>query len=407
MGLSARWSWLRGTPVPPERRLSGEAVISLVIHGCFQFGASMSALFLNLYLWRLTEDLWVNGMYNAIVYFITPFAFALGGWIAKKKDRMLTYRLGIVLIALFYLVVILSQERVAEHFIAFAIFSGLAQGFYWMGYLVLMYDVSSDTNRIRFLAINMMVFNAAGLAGPALAGYVISLNEGLQGYMITFTIAFIMFLVASFISFRIPMVNSHHKAYYLKFVGLLMRRNHLWVKALIGFFVLGLLQGIMLFLPNILLFQTVGREDWVGYFGVMFAFLTVGTGYMISRKAKEQYARSYVLTSSVGVICGASVLMLDIRLWTVVTFMVVYSLCNPLTVNTLTSYYYRIMGELPLKGQLRIESVVMREVFLNAGRVLSILLLLVLAQDLESAKIPFVLFAAALIQLNLVWLIKR
>ncbi|GBF75232.1 MFS transporter [Paenibacillus sp. 598K] len=405
LGLS-RIAWRRN-PVPPERRLSRDAVTSLIIHGCFQFGASMSGLFLNLYLWRLTGDLLVNGVYNIIVFFVTPCAFALGGWLAKKKDRMVTYRLGIVLIALFYLGVILAQERVVDFYVGFAVFSGLAQGFYWTGYLVLMYDVSTDTNRIRFLAINMMVFNAAGLAGPALAGYIIQLNEGLSGYVVTFGIAFVSFFVAAIISFRIPVIDSHHRTYYLKLVGAVLKRNRQWLLALIGFLVMGLLQGIMLFLPNILLFQTVGREDRVGYLGVLFAFLTVVTGYMISRKAREEHAHRYVTLSSLGVIAGASVLLIDISAWSVVTFMIVFSLCNPLTVNTLTSYYYRIMGTLPLKGQLRIESVVMRELFLNAGRVISISLLLVFAGGVDSAMLPIVLVAAALIQLNLIWLVKR
>ncbi|MFS0723978.1 MFS transporter [Paenibacillus sp. 1P07SE] len=393
--------------MPLERRLSKEAVTSLIIHGCFQFGASMSGLFLNLYLWRLTGDLLVNGVYNIIVFFITPLGFALGGWIAKKKDRMVTYRLGIVLIALFYLGVIIAQERVVDFYVGFALFSGLAQGFYWTGYLVLMYDVSTDKNRIRFLAINMMVFNAAGLAGPALAGYIIQLSEGLSGYVMTFGIAFVSFFIAAVISFRIPTITSHHRTYYLKLVGAVLKRNRSWLLSLIGFLVLGLLQGIMLFLPNILLFQTVGREDWVGYLGVLFAFLTVVTGFIISRKAREEHAYRYVTLSSIGVICGAAVLLIDISTWSVVTFMVVFSLCNPLTINTLTSYYYRIMGTLPLKGQLRIESVVMRELFLNIGRVVSIGLLILFARDVTSIRLPMVLVGAALLQLNLIWLVKR
>ena len=405
LGLS-RLAWRRDS-VPLDKKLSKDAVTSLIIHGCFQFGASMSALFLNLYLWRLTGDLLVNGVYNIIVFVCTPLAFALGGWIAKKKDRMVTYRLGIVLIALFYLGVIIAQESVVDYYVAFAIFSGLAQGFYWTGYLVLMYDVSTDTNRIRFLAINMMVFNGAGLAGPALAGYIIQLSEGLSGYILTFGIAFVSFFVAAIISFRIPLITSHHRTYYLKLVGAVIKRNKSWLLSLFGFLVLGLLQGIMLFLPNILLFQTVGREDWVGYLGVLFAFLTVVTGFVISRKAKEEHAHRYVTYSSLGVICGASVLLIEISTWSVVTFMIVFSLCNPLTINTLTSYYYRIMGTLPLKGQLRIESVVMREVFVNAGRVLSIFMLLLFARDVDSFALPLVLVGVAVMQLNLIWLVKR
>ncbi|WP_219838355.1 MFS transporter [Paenibacillus sp. R14(2021)] len=407
-GIVLKWNNLRASrAVTPERRLGKEAVTALIIHGCFQFGASMSGLFLNLYLWRLTQNLHVNGVYNIIVFFFTPVAFALGGWIAKRKDRMVTYRLGIVTIALFYLLVVIAQEKVAEWYYLFAVFNGMAAGLYWTGYLVLMYDVSTELNRVRFLAINMVVFNSAGLVGPALAGFIIGINDGLSGYIITFMVAFVMFVVASVISFRIPTVVSHHKAYYLKLMGLVMRRNALWVKGLAAFFILGLFQGIMLFLPNILLFQTVGREDLVGYLGVFFSSLTVITGYIISRRAKKEPVRKFVLYSSSGIVLGAVFMLYDVTTWTVLVFMIAFSICNPLAVNTLTSYYYGLIGTLPLKGQLKVESVVMREVFLNAGRVLSIIVLLFFSQDLSSIWLPVVLISAAVLQFVLFWLIRE
>lgn len=405
--LGIRWNNpIRSAPVPKDRQLGREAIIALIIHGCFQFGASMSGLFLNLYLWRLTQNLAVNGSYNMIVFLFTPVAFALGGWITKRKDRMVTYRLGILTIALFYLLVVIAQEKVAEWYMLFAIFQGMASGFYWTGYLVLQYDVSTENNRIRFLAINMIVFNGAGLVGPALAGFIIRMNDGLQGYIFTFIIALIMFVLASVISFRIPTVPLHHRTYRLNLMGIVMRKNAVWVKGLAAFFVLGIFQGIMLFLPNILLYQTVGREDWVGYFGVFFASLTVATGYVISRKAKKEQVRKYVLFSTTGILCGAVFMLYDVTTWTVVMFMVMFSICNPLAVNTLTSYYYRLIGTLPLKGQLKVESVVMREAFLNTGRILSITLLLCFSKNLDSIWLPIVLTGTASMQYVLFWLIR-
>lgn len=397
---------MKGPSLPPERKLGKDAVTALVIHSCFQLGASMSGLFLNLYLWRLTEDLVINAVYNIILYAITPFAFAAGGWLSKKRDRMMTYRIGIVMIAAFYLMVIVAQEQVPHYYIWFALFNGIAAGFYWTGYLVLQYDVSTEANRIRFLAINMVTFNSAGLAGPALAGFIIHRNEGLQGYIIIFTIAFIMFVIAALISFRIPMVKTHHKAYYLKLMGEVMQRNKPWVKGLYSFFVLGLFQGIMLFLPNILLFQAVKREDWVGYLGVFFSALTVATGYVISRKAQKENVRKYVLLSTTGTVLGAALLLIEVDLWSVMLFMILFSICNPLAINTLTSYYYRLIGTLPLKGQLRVESVVMRELYLNIGRVLSISLLALFGSDLQSIWMPVILFVTATLQYLLALLIN-
>lgn len=367
----------------------------------------MSGLFLNLYLWRLTEDLVINGIFNIIVYGMTPIAFAIGGWIAKKKDRMVTYRLGIALITVFFLVVIFARENVVAYYPWFAAFNGLALGLYWTGYLVLMYDVTDVQNRSRYLGVNMIVFNSAGLAGPALSGFLISLFEGLRGYLLTFGAASMLFGIASFFSLRIRRIDSHHRTYYLKYSGLMMKKNKLWVLALLSFSVLGLFQGLMLFLPNILMFQTVGREDQVGYLTVGFALLTIVTGFFISRRKQQLNIRRDLLVASLFIIGGSAVLFFDIRLWTVILFMSIYSLMAPLIINTLTSYYYRIMDGLPLRGMFRIESVVVREFFLNTGRVVSILLQVIFASDVNSPALPVVLLVTALTQLGIVLLVRN
>ncbi|WP_372629129.1 MFS transporter [Cohnella sp.] len=379
----------------PDTRLSAEARVALFIHGCFQFGASMSGLFLNLYLWRLTESLAINGIFNLIVYGVTPIAFAVGGWIAKKKDRMVTYRLGIASITVFFLVVIYAQENVVSYYPLFAVFNGFALGLYWTGYIVLMYDVTTIRNRSRFMGVNMIVFNSAGLAGPALSGFLIGLFDGLKGYLLIFAAASALFGIASFFSLKIRAIHSHHRSYYLKFALPMMKRSRLWLASLGAFLVLGLSQGLMLFLPNILMFQTVGREDQVGYLTVFFALLTIATGYAISRRRRPVRIRRELAAASLGIIAGAAVLFVDIKLWTVILFMSVYSVMAPFIVNMLTTYYYSLMDDLPLKGLFRIESVVIRELFLNAGRVLSILALVLFVEDAASPMLPAIVVATS------------
>lgn len=399
LGKATAGAKARGLGAPPERKLSKDASVSLWIHFCYSFGASMSGVFLNLYLWRLTQSLWVNGMYNIIGFSVTVASFFVGGWLSKRKDRLYTYRIGIVLTAAFYLCVILAGERVAEWYVWFAVFSGLAGGFYWTGYLVLMYDVSDDKNRIHYLAMNTIFFTAAGLVGPALAGKIISVNNGLQGYMIVFGVAFGMYVLASLGSLRIGPSPAKHKAYYMKYAVRMMNREKRWLYSLFAFFLYGLMNGIMLFLPNILLYSVLPKEEWIGYLGMLFAGLTIFTGTLISKYAKPDKARLYLTVAALGIITASSILLFNRSAWSIIGFMVVYSLFAPLQGNSMTSHYYRMMGSLPLKGQFRIESVVVRELFLNAGRVVSIFMLISLSGSMEGNLLPWVLLGGAAIQL--------
>lgn len=393
--------------VPEEKRLSKDAVISLWIHSFFIFGASMSGVFLTLYLWRLTESLWVSGMYQVIAFMIAPFAFAFSGWIIKKKDRMVVYRLGIGLHALFYLTVIFSGEAVAEYFYLFAIWNGICSSLYWSGYLTLMYEVSNEKNRVRYLSLNMIFFTVANLSGPALAGFIIKHMEGLKGYTVVFLLAFVMFLIATLVSMKIPAIIQHHRSYHLNLMGIVMSKHRLWLRSLFAFLVLGLFQGLMLFLPNILLYQTMPREDVVGYLGVFYSSLSIITAMVISRTSDGGNVRKNLTIATIGLVVGCSFLLWDITLATVICFMVFYSIFSPLQGNTISSSYFSLMDSLPLRGQLRVESVVLRETFINIGRISSILILLFLAKDTTSGILPIVLWIAALCQTVLIFLLKN
>ncbi|WP_223192396.1 hypothetical protein [Paenibacillus sedimenti] len=73
----------------------------------------------------------------------------------------------------------------------------------------------------------------------------------------------------------------------------------------------------------------------------------------------------------------------------------------------MTGYYYGLIGKLPLKGELKVESVVVREFFLNVGRVISIFCLISIGGELDGGWIPWILIAASLTQVALVWSVKK
>ncbi|MEO3943891.1 MFS transporter [Gorillibacterium sp. CAU 1737] len=393
--------------VPPEKRLSQDAKLSLIIHFLFQFGASMSGVFLNLYLWRLTESLTINGIYNIINFGISPFAFAVGGWLAKKRDPLFVYRIGIAWIAIFYLVVLLVQERVVELYPWFALLGGIGGGLYWVGYLVLMYDVCTEANRIRYLAFNTIFFTAAGLAGPAIAGFVIARSGQLSGYLIVFASTFVLLLLAAVGSLKIRPILSRRKRYFLHFGPLIMLRNREWLIGLGGYLVLGLFQGSMLFLPNILLYRVLAREDFIGYLGVLFSGVSIVVAYFISRYAREERRTTYLWVAGIGLAGGAAILQIGYGVASILGFLVMNALFSPLQGNTMTSFYFGVTSRLPLKGQLRVEAVVFREAFLNLGRILSISVLIVFAADLATDKLTLILLVTACTQLVLPLMVRQ
>jgi YQGE family putative transporter len=400
-------------PVPEERRLGGQAKLSLFIHWSFQLGSTMSAVFLNLYLWRLTESLTVNALYNLILYGLTSFVFVAAGRFVKRKGSMAVIRLGVIVSALFYLLVVLARENVVQYYAGFAVINAVANSLYWTGYLVVMYDVSTPQNRLRYTSLNTIYFTLAGLIGPALAGFIISSFDALTGYVINFSFAFFMFAFTAVVSFRLkPAASGRSRVgrsrFYLRHMGLVIRKNRLYRGMLIGFALYGTFQGLLFFLPNILLYQVLSREDMVGYLNILFSVTGIIAGLYISRYGKDENLRKFLLVSAGGFVLSASMLCFGVHLWTVLAFMVLQSFFTPVQTNPVSSSYYALVGKLPLKGDLLVESVIMREFALNAGRVMSIAaLLFFVADDAQSPLLPVLVLITALLQFGWVFAVNR
>ncbi|MFC0473305.1 MFS transporter [Halalkalibacter kiskunsagensis] len=393
--------------LPKEKRLSEQAVITLVNHTIFQFGNSLSLIFINLYLWRLTESLLINGLFNLIAILTQAIATILIGKMAKQKGHLAIYRYGIFLTAFFYLCIIVTQENMVDYFYLFALIKGVSQAAYWVSYFTLAHEVSTNNNRHRYLGWNQVSMGMANLIGPAAAGILISMSTELTGYMIVFSAAFLMFLVATIGSFRIKKEESHHKEYYMKYLKLMVKKKPNFGKALLGWFIIGFPQGILMYIPPILLFTIFPDESFVGYMNVVLLSLSIFSIYVISRVGNLESTKLYLFIAAIGMVLSATFLIWEIAIWTVVLFMSIGSLFKPLQANTYAVYYFTWLDKIPLKENFRVESVVLREAIINFGRGIGIVIFMIFSQDINPISIPWIIVFVMSIQLVMPFLVKE
>ncbi len=141
--------------------------------------------------------------------------------------------------------------------------------------------------------------------------------------------------------------------------------------------------------------------------GVLFLGLTILTSYLLSRYAEEHQAKMFILIAACGYVISSQFLLWGINTFTVISFIAIYFVCAPLQLNSFSAYHYRIVGRLPLKGHLRVETMVGREIFINIGRMTSIIAIIFLVDGVAGSWLPWILFIAALMQFNFIWLIKK
>jgi MFS transporter, YQGE family, putative transporter len=356
--------------------LSSLQKLLLSIHATYGLATTMSGLFLNLYLWRLSNDLTVNASFILVTFFFGTLSFAVGAWLSKKTDRIFSFQLGIGFTAIFYLLVIILQEKTAAYPMAIGILNGTAAGFYWLGYLVLIYDLVDNQSRSQFMGKQMAVFGIVNTFGPALAGFIISKLDFI-GYNLVFTLSLLLFLAGLILSFWLPKDSSAKKPLYLRLLWRYNKRKpslkHMWF----GWFVWGICEGLLGFLPTVILFMSVNNEFLVGISSILFGSVAVLSSLWHSKYNHREREPSTLLVVWLMYFLACVPMILDMNIWTVFIFLIVNEISKALLGVTYFSFMFRTIKDLPKSG-LRTESMVMREITLNLGRILSIIIFIAL-----------------------------
>lgn len=353
----------------------------------------MSGLFLNLYLWRLSNDLTVNASFILVTFFFGTVSFTVGALLSKKTDRIFSFQIGIGLTSLFYLLVILLQEKTAAYPMLIGILNGTATGFYWLGYLVLIYDLVDNQSRSQFMGKQMAVFGVVNTFGPAFAGFIISKFD-FTGYNVVFTLCLLLFFTGLILSFWLPKDSSPKRPLYLRLLWRFNRRQPGLKPMWFGWLIWGTCEGLLAFFPTVILFMTVKDEFLVGISSILFGTVAVLSSLWHSKynhKEKEPYT---LLIVWLIYFLACVPLILNMNIWTVFILLIVNEISKALLGVTYFSFMFRAIKDLPKQG-LRTESMVMREIMLNIGRLVSIItfiLLYLFVTELTYYYFLFVIF---------------
>src|SRR5690625_1107451 len=170
---------------------SKDLYVLLLIGGLYAIGLFLSNTFVNVYLWRQTEDFLTIATYNLAIVISKPITFIFAGKITKKIDRVIVLRLGVIFLSLFFLTVLILQDHASYFNVLLGSLIGIGYGFYWLAFNVLTFEITEPYNRVFFNGILGSLQSISGMVGPLLAGTIILHMETNIGYMTIFSLSFI------------------------------------------------------------------------------------------------------------------------------------------------------------------------------------------------------------------------
>lgn len=352
-------------------RLLPKAWVVIVLSALYTAAEALCSVFVSVYLWINSLSFITICWYHLTLYAVTPIVFLLSGWYAQVRDRVYVYRLGLVLHAVFYAVLLALRERSPDYVIPLGALLGVAWGVYWAGANPLSFDVTAEGKREYYFGLTMGVTGAVGLAAPVVSGLIIRFSgEAQQGYLIIFGFTLVLYVASLALTFEIPRDNTR-RPYRLRRALFPGKDQRDWQLVMLISASLSGSFNIIPFVLALLMYMQTSSELSVGGYASFQALAGVIVAFAIGRLVAPRNRR-FFMRWGVGTLTFAGLVMLafPVSVATLFVFGLLRSVSGPLWGIPHSGLRLDIISRCAEEPAQRIEYLCAWEVPLAIGRVM-------------------------------------
>lgn len=368
-----------------------DLILLIIIGGLFSLGILLSNTFVNIFLWRQTNDYLTIAIYNLSIFIFQPIAFIIAGKLSKKMDRIIVLRLGIIFLCLFYITVLILNEKAAYYNITLGCLLGIGYGFYWLAFNVLTFEITEPKTRDYFNGLIGALESFAGMIGPLIAGILIVKLTTNSGYTTIFSISLSLFLLAVTCSMFLQRRKARGK-YELTQVLQELKMNRNWKFINFANLFYGIREGTFVFIITIWVFIITQSEFALGIFYLILHGVSL-IGYItIGKVIKPSIKKRAILIGCLLVSMTIYLFSIQFSYVIVLLYALTVGVAYPILNIPYHSLTYDVIGVSKNAKNWRIEYVVIFECFINIGRILSVILFVFLYTIFDETVIKYFLF---------------
>jgi YQGE family putative transporter len=377
--------------------LDRQTILLLIVHGLFAVANALSGTFVNVYLWKVSNDFAVIGWF-AVSH---QLANALTVWVAgkwvKEHNKMNSLRLGVALSAVFYIIVLFLQKQAVDYVVILGIVQGTAAGFFWLAFNVVYFEVTGPGNRDKFNGWAGLLGSGAGMIAPWISGFLIVRMANSSGYKLIFTISLIIFIMGVAISFFLKKRKVLSNYEWFESFKHLKDKDNPWRLVFPALAAQGFREGLFGFIIGLLVYIATKNELHVGNYSLITSAVALVSFYLAGKYLRPKNRNLSMLIGAFAITLVILPFYWKLDYMTLLIFGVGTALFMPLFTIPMVSSVFDIIGKDEESAQHRVEYVVLRELGLNLGRILGTLLFIIVisqSQD-EIIMISLLLFVGS------------
>jgi YQGE family putative transporter len=351
--------------------------IFLATHFNFLLFTAIPGVFINTFFFRQDGKISTVAIYTAICCFGTAVFMQLSSYISIRKSPVFVMRVGVVLFNIFYVALLLLQNRAVHFMPLLGLLNAFASSFYWQGFSTLMQDLTNSNNLNKTISVIGICNAVVSLVIPGLSGFVITRFNGSTGYMVIFMCSFVVSLFTTYLTTRIPYVKHNIKSnLFNTYVKVFRTRS--WLLMFLSEFFRGMRDVSFPLFLSIVYFKLIENEGILGLNTMVCGLASIIAFYIAGKFIKENNHLKFVLVSSSVVL----ILFLILFLRMDATIIFIASIFNAiLTVGIYTPSMSTLFGMFDnLEGDFNFTQIMaVHEIFLATGRVIGFTVVILLS----------------------------
>ncbi|MBO1579143.1 MFS transporter [Bacillus sp. XF8] len=349
-----------------------DLVLLLVMGGLYTLAISLSNTFVNIYLWKQTQNYLNLGLYNLASVVLQPLTFLFAGKLAKRIDRAILLRIGVGTLATFFIVVLLAGTHASHYILLLGGLLGIGYGFYWLAFNLLTFEITEPETRDFFNGFLGLLTSFSGMIGPIAAGYTISRMEKWTGYTVIFFLSLTLFAVAVVISFFLSKRECEGR---YEIVQVLKERkiDKNWGRITRAHFFQGLREGTFVFVISVYVYLASGSEFGLGKYSLVNSAVSFICYYFVARILKKEWRKKAILLGGIILYVVVFLVIFHVTYVKLLIYAACIAIAYPILLVPYGSMTYDVIGRARQAREWRVEYIVVRELWLNGGRICSIL----------------------------------
>ena len=348
------------------------------MHCCYNLFQGMVGVYITTLLMRVSGDGNIVKWYNIINYLFTGFMMPVGVFVMRKYTTNLVTRIGIVGFIVVYAILLINMDFADTLMPLLAVLNGTASAFYWLTYSSYVSAFTVDNRRDVALAFIGFVNGIITLIMPALTGVIIEKIGGYLGYIVVFSLSFLVAGVTILLSFRLPKhINpqKNRETYFKKALRNVFV-DGCWRCGMLTETIRGFRDGAFAFLLNLLLFETVESESIVGLNTLLVGIGTILSFYVVGKVVNPRNRVKSMLVATIVLLVAAIPLAFVLNPVTIIAFAFVNAFFSTFIANPAGSVVFLLVQK-KSERESREEYFSIKDMFLAVGRIIGILLLMV------------------------------